>query len=81
MVKISISKDSGFSVETEDFELQVCHAKMSRSLKNVAAYYIFNKAPEFYHLDDENKIDIVLPLHIKKIEGKKSDKHATRHRD
>jgi len=66
MVKIEVGIPSTLTVkiETEDYELEFCKAKMSRSLKNLVGHYILNKIPTFLHLGEEEKIQIVLPTNM-----------------
>lgn len=68
MVKIDgeLLKAVKLSIETQDFELPVCVAKMSRSIKNVAKYYILDKTPVFFHLSKNGNIEIVMPTNIKR---------------
>lgn len=68
MSKLEIGSPHVFkvAVETQDFELIACQAKMSKSLKNIAAYYLLNKTPTFFHLSKDGKIHIVLPTSLKK---------------
>ncbi len=68
MVKIDgeLFKVVKLSVETHDFELPVCVAKMSRSIKNVTKYYLLDKTPVFFHLSKNGNIEIVLPTNIKR---------------
>jgi hypothetical protein len=39
---------------------------MSRSIKNIGAYYLLNAIPIFLHLGEDNKIRVILPTDIKK---------------
>jgi hypothetical protein len=55
-------------VETEDFELSACHAKMCKSLKNLAAYHLLNKTPTFFHLSKNGQIHMVFPTALKRKE-------------
>ena len=68
MVKIDVGSRHVFTlkIETDDFELEPCKAKMSRSIKNIGAYYLLNAIPVFLHLGEDNKISVILPTDIKK---------------
>jgi len=68
MVKIEgdVLKVVKLSIETHDFVLHVCIAKMSRSIKNIVKYYILDSTPVFFHLRENGDIEIVMPTNIKR---------------
>ncbi|MEM3245598.1 MAG: hypothetical protein QXN16_02415 [Candidatus Micrarchaeaceae archaeon] len=65
-LEVGISHIFNVKIESTDFELEVCVAKMSRSLKSIGEYYLLDKIPVFLHLCEDGKIHMVLPTNIEK---------------